>query len=299
MIVVGVHGMDGSPPEPIAGNWTKQLIQGLSVIAGCLLVFALADYLHTKVPDFQGLWSAVKAISLAILPAVIVALYDRRRTIEDVSKLLAGRFQEQLEYVIVGREKYGLVGFLPTLSYVKLVRDLRVGDELLWLDTYPPSYREFIDELGPAINRGVKIRMLVIDDTSDNAKYRAEEIKAPTTSKYFIQEAHEFRNRLIDVINEPPILSENTNGTLEVRIYKDLPSIPMYIILHNGTLSHGYCSLFLAQPTFQFVHFEWKYTEDGLLKDMREYFERKWYAQERPGRGQVLMPSSERGKYGE
>jgi mannose-6-phosphate isomerase-like protein (cupin superfamily) len=258
---------------------TKLIQTGLVVLIGGFFFFLLADYGTTHFPKYKDLFEAVRALSLAAIPAFLVAIYDHYRTINEVSSDIARKIEtsmlEVMERSIAGSKQWGLVKFHHRMNFERLIRELQPGDELLWLDTYCPSYPEFVDEIRSALERGVNLRVLVLDKDSANATFRANEILSRGyRAEKFKVELQSFSEEIVEAIREESDVP--LKGTGAVVTYNDLPCIPMYLIVRKNQLYRGYSSFFLSKPSAFFVHLEWAPTNDGLLACMYEYFEHKW-----------------------
>jgi hypothetical protein len=143
-------------------------------------------------------------------------------------------------------EKWGFQGFEDILEYNVIFEPLIDGDELLWLDTYAPARVEVVNLVSMALKKGAIIKMLAIAPESDTAKLRAKEI-------------------------EQRGLTEQ-----EVRLYDDLPCVPMYIHRRGGVPIRGFTSYFLSHASENFAHARWGFANNGMLKHFTEYFDRKW-----------------------
>jgi hypothetical protein len=84
----------------------------------------------------------------------------------------------------------------------------------------------------------------------------------------------EFRDLVLNIVREVPHARESCR----IRVYDDLPCIPMYIISRGGKAVTAYTSFFLTEPTAYFVHLEWQNAPKGLLPFMKSYFDQKWDA---------------------
>ncbi len=284
-------------------NMRHRTIIGYILIAafGSLFLFLLTYYLQEQFPQVAGLWEGLKTLAIALFPAIVVAILDHFHTIRAVSDRMAMLVAKEVtDKLVAGRERYGLISFLDKMSFAALFRELEPGDELLWLSTYGPNYRDFLGEVEPAIINGAKLRMLIIDPDCENAYFRAEEIHQehgypPAT---FRQETASFTDSIVAAAQRAST-NPLTRGSCEIRMYRDLPCVPMYIIVRDGRLFKGYSSLLLTKPAgTRFVHFEWTQRAGGILEEMKNYFEQKWNAQVqgtfsdgRP-RGQIIYSSS-------
>jgi hypothetical protein len=157
---------------------------------------------------------------------------------------------------------------------------LKAGQELLWHDTYCPHWNEMKDAIHRALDKGARLRMLIIDPACDNARFRAEELEVSGWGDFekFKLEGSVFLStmqRLADKIAEL-----GSPAPMEVRVYRDLPGFPFYLVQEAGQPISGFSSFFLTQATgFHFVHLEWKPSECGLLQLMSMHFEAKWERQ--------------------
>ena len=169
-------------------------------------------------------------------------------------------------------EKWGFQGFQENLDFGKVFGSLEKDDELLWLDTYAPSRAVVAGHVTTALARGAKIRMLAIDPDSENARYRAQEIKQPGfTEQAFLADLRSFIQSLRST-SEPAL----GKAAFELRLYRDLPCVPMYIHKRGGVPIRGYTSYFLSNASENFAHAKWTFADAGMLRYFSEYFDVKW-----------------------
>jgi hypothetical protein len=187
---------------------------------------------------------------------------------------------------LLGRARDCGLSQIDTIDFIHLFKRLKKGDELWWLDTYCPDMSRGTVQaaIQNALERGVSIRMLVIDPDCFTAKARAEEIMAEGYTPDNFQESARTSLRIIKGIKQalPPEQSER----LEITEYSDLPCAPMYLRLRGGQPIDGWTSYFLTRPTYEAAHFNWgppgradegDSPYPGLgLDAFREYFEAKW-----------------------
>lgn len=225
--------------------------------------------------------SVLREAGIVTLGTVLVSL---------VYEFILRRSHEQqlLEVVtegLLGRARDCGLSQIDTMDFVHLFKRLKTGDELWWLDTYCPDMSRGAVQtaIQNALERGVSIRMLVIDPDCFTAKARAEEIMAEGYTSDNFQEGARTNLRIIKGIKQtlPPSQSER----LEITEYSDLPGVPMYLRLRGGQPIDGWTSYFLTQPTYEAAHFNWgrpeRADEDDLpypglgLDAFRKYFEDK------------------------
>lgn len=159
------------------------------------------------------------------------------------------------------------------MNFSKLFDDLQKGDELWWLDTYAPSHKSWITHLREAIQRGARINMLVLDPNCQVTDYRADEIGDFYTRDAFKPELEIFLRDLLKCVQ----IKSQEGGSLEIRIYSDLPCVPIYLICRQSKPFFGYTSFFLSSPTgVEFPHLKWKPGDNALLNHFYIYVQKKW-----------------------
>jgi hypothetical protein len=276
---------------------TTRVLLGIVVLFGLGLGLVSVSFQLRRANEAENYWSfvisgvgigiIVTAVTSALLHLLITRAHKRfegelnQFLQRDVTKELI-RIHTSLDTIILGRRKFGLVGFHSTTENARfdfggVFNLVKPGDELLWLDTYAPTYREFQSYMENLLRAGVKLRMLVIDSACDNARFRAEEIdRRGFGPRTFSKEVDEFRDWIRDIVHKVAADVPSVRQDCRVRIYNDLPCMPMYIVVRKGLPVRGFNSFFLTEPTAYFVHLEWEYTREGLLTYMHNYFEQKW-----------------------
>ena len=184
-------------------------------------------------------------------------------------KEISGVIATTINSLIPSFERWGFQGFEDTLEYKDIFEDLIKGDELLWLDTYAPSRVEVINLITTALKKGVVVKILAIAPGSDTAKLRAREIE----QRRLTEQA--FSNDLNTFIDELHIV-ETEDNNLKIRLYDDLPCVPMYIHRRGTVPIRGFTSYFLSHASEHFAHARWGFSNDGMLKHFAEYFDKKW-----------------------
>lgn len=215
-------------------------------------------------------------ISASVFVHLLYFLFIKKEEIKSIQDLKI-QFRDEtriaMESVVHGINKWGLVRFHDKINYSNLFEQLQDGDELLWLDTYCPHIHGSSSSIKQALQRGAKIKMLVIDPGNEAVRWRAQEIADP----YYAKEEN-FRNdvrRFIQFIESQKLPDRQS---LQYRTYGDLPGQPLYIIIKNNGSLKVYSSFYIGVASADLVHIEWTSgAEDGgLAKYYCEYFRRKW-----------------------
>jgi mannose-6-phosphate isomerase-like protein (cupin superfamily) len=258
----------------------------ISVVVGSAMMFIAADGFVLPLLG-RAAADSFKALSLALIPALLVVLYDHYKTINDATKHFEDVVEDKLDEMVHAR-LVGLRTIRSELDFPEMFRGLGRGDELLWLDTYCPEDPKFWGALGQALcGTDVRLRMLIIEPGCTNADYRADEIAEygsglPTEEfrpDKFKDANSTFLQRAIDNLKNFERTDRSVNERAVVRTYEDLPGMPMYLIRNRETgLGRGYSSLFLSRPTVESFHFEWEPAAPpyGVLAMLDSYFQRKW-----------------------
>lgn len=273
---------------------------GIAVVIGAALLWLVAPTLGGYVGG-QAFTESLRALALAAIPAILVVQYDHYRTIREVGEDI----EDTLDVLIAGRLRYGLARIHHRLDYSALFAELLPTDELLWLDTYCPLDEGYYNSMKAALRRGAHVKILTIAPHCDNARNRAMEITAGflpegddeleqddnVFHERFEEEVERFVAHLLDVLEDlEKKPAAKVRERAEVRMYDDLPCVPMYIIRARGQDSatanvspgrprRGFSSMFLAHPTANFPHFEWNPTDiqgGFALEALARYFDEKW-----------------------
>jgi hypothetical protein len=177
--------------------------------------------------------------------------------------------------LIADAPKFGLVRFHGRFNFGSLFDDLEPGDELLWFDTYCPDQPNYLAQLRSAVHRGASVKLLAVTPDSQVARLRAKEIDPVRgfSVKRFQDEARGNLETLRDAL---ACEDAKVRERVQVRLYDDLPCVPMYIRVHAGRPHTAIQSFFLRNPSFDRPHLEWRAASGGTLYDLYDYFVAKW-----------------------
>jgi hypothetical protein len=242
---------------------------GLFVLVG-LLAYAFAVGKSSEVR------AILQSIGSFLIGTVVVGYAYQYFLTEEVESRTVAKLDEVLrrrvDAVFVDAARHGFSGFVRDAPR-RVFDGLGRGDELLWLDTYSPDLMVFLPDLRDAVRNGAHLRMLVIDPTAETAQMRAHEIVEPGYGPHeFCEGVQAFLDQLIGTVRH---LTDGI-GQLEVRTYRDLPGVPMYLRRVDGRLMSGVTGFFLTEPSFNSTHLRWESVSGGLLDGFLRYFEHKW-----------------------
>jgi hypothetical protein len=222
------------------------------------------------------------AIGAAVLLEAILA----KTHIDQIRDSIAPVINESLRSVRHTGVNFGVqsVTKKSDQDWVDLFRNLEPDEELLWLDTSAPKPGWYDQSLPERIRNGTKVRILILDPDSENAKYRATEAseqwylpseEQEEAEKHFRSEAVLFIEQLSKVGDR--LQTDLVKGRLQVALYPDLPGVPLYLIKKQGHPDLAWTSFFLNNATYEQVHFDWTLTsKDSVLLRLAHYFDRKW-----------------------
>lgn len=211
-------------------------------------------------------------LSAVVAVHFIHEIFVRREEGMALRAEIADVIAETVDRIFPAHYTWGLRGFVHTPNLPDLFDRLEAGDELLWLDTYAPSLHLTMEKLNGAMDRGASVRMLALLPDSTVARFRGREIKQPGFSEErFLADLKLFVGEVSCQAS-----AHRDTGSLNVRLYEDLPCIPMYVHIRGGVPVRGLTSFFLARASESFAHIEWTIAEQGMLPHFVEYFENKW-----------------------
>jgi len=250
-------------------------------VAAALLVAGYVVYTLTlgKTGFFPELLHHVGLfISAVVAVHFIYELLVKRDDQAELRREVSSAVATTISAVMPAFEKWGFQGFQDDLEFAEVFDHLEKGDELLWLDTYAPSRAVVIDGITSALSRGVKIRMLAIAPDSTTAKLRAAEISQPGfDEKTFLADLSSFIAALRDVAKAQGKNNKSDKEELfELKLFEDLPCVPMYIHRRGGVPYRGFTGYFLSNASEHFAHIRWTFADRGMLSYFSEYFDDKW-----------------------
>ncbi len=240
-------------------------------LVGFILIFISDAYVNSEP------WRTLLNILGGFMSISVAASYLYEITIKRIDDLkrrreLAEVVKECTNQTISNSHSYGFVGFNNKLDFKNLFDRLDNNDELLWLDTYAPGHQHWISNMENALLNGAYIKMFVINWQCDNTMHRADELPERYSRNTVKREVEIFYNEMVALASKPSIM-----GKLEVKLYKDLPGIPMYIVVQNTVPQYAYTSYFLTQATgINFPHLKWEYTQSGMINHLYDHFMAKW-----------------------
>lgn len=167
-------------------------------------------------------------------------------------------------------EKYGVVGIHKRLDFTKLFKE--ADKEVKILDTYIPTYVSFLPDLTSALQKGLKVKILVAKPDAEITKLRSIEIGKAFAFSDFKTGVERYISQICRAV---VAAGEDAKNNIEIRYYSDLPCMPMYILKNNNKLDKLYFSFFLSKESVNFFHFE-VHDKGELLKEFEKYFDEKW-----------------------
>jgi hypothetical protein len=242
-------------------------IQGAVLLA--LVALSVAVLTRPRQGGFgsQFVFPVCLAVFIGVLAAIITAIFDRQYVLNTFTNTVQTNLLEALD-----RDRSllasGLMRAHDPFDFKLLWQSLAPADEICWLDTYCPRTNDFLALLRKALENEVQVRMLAINPVCHNARHRSLELtNTPECGPAWDTGLADFVTRMEQLRRQFP-------NALTIHLYEDLPGLPMYLVVRNGTPVRGYFSFFLSQPSAYFLHFE--LNSGKLMMEMYNYFNAKW-----------------------
>jgi hypothetical protein len=179
--------------------------------------------------------------------------------------------------------RFGLIGIKDNLDMSSLLARTLDGDTLWCLDTYSKSYDSWREALVAALDRGVKVNVLVTDPHGPVAVMRRHEIAVSGNVDEFVPAVEGYKCSLAEL--------QKDHKNLQVLYYDDLPCAPMYLVERQHHFLFGRSSYFLRKPSDFGAHLDWSGASkfgDLMLDYVRHKFELT--KKKRDGRGDTPPP---------
>lgn len=181
--------------------------------------------------------------------------------------------KDWLSYLLLQKstlQKHGVVRIHDLLDFRKLFKEAET--EVKILDTYIPTYPGFLPDLKSALEKGLKVKILVANPDGNIIALRANEIGKAFPLTDFKNGIKSFVSQICKKANTA---NADAQKKLEMRYYSDLPGLPMYILKNKNKPDKLYFSFFLTDASVNFLHFEVQ-DKGKLLKAFEKYFDEKW-----------------------
>ncbi len=126
-------------------------------------------------------------------------------------------------------DQLGLVGIREELDVVDVLRDVRPGQELWWMDTFPLTLAGDLDAIRRSLDAGVRVRLLVLDPRSPALAARLREIR-----QHYGLSPMDLRRGFDTLVHQLRALGETdpvVAERLEVRVHDGSPGAPLFLVL--------------------------------------------------------------------
>ncbi|MCJ8504938.1 hypothetical protein MRU69_08675 [Kocuria flava] len=182
-------------------------------------------------------------------------------------------------------DRLGLAGVREELDTVDVLRGVRPGQELWWMDTFPLTLAGDLDAIHKALGAGVRIRLLLLDPRSPALASLLRDIRhryglSPMDLRRgFDTLSHQLR--ALGAMD--PVVAER----LEVRVYDGQPGAPVFVVLDDGAagadddaggrepeLVRAYSSYYLLDASQDMPYLEWR--PGAFAEKLRAFVAHKW-----------------------
>lgn len=126
-------------------------------------------------------------------------------------------------------DQLGLVGIREELDVVDVLRDVRPGQELWWMDTFPLTLAGDLDAIRRSLDAGVRVRLLVLDPRSPALAARLREIR-----QHYGLSPMDLRRGFDTLVHQLRALGETdpvVAERLEVRVHDGSTGAPLFLVL--------------------------------------------------------------------
>jgi hypothetical protein len=248
---------------------TSSLVS-LIFVAIIILIFSVFVFGDHGSHSNSNAAELLSTVGIGVLSALVATVVDRSISARNLEARITKNFREAAE-IATSLTDLGIYTAHAKFDFGQIFKEAKRGETVSWLDTYCPRQNEFIDDVVAALRRGVKVRMLIIDPDCDNSRFRNQELESTVdTGGGWVGGLEAFTSKMTAV-------AERGYGKFDIRYYRDLPCVPMYLVGRAPSARKAYFSIFLVRATAGCQHVE--LTRGDWLADMAKYFEQKWNRQ--------------------
>ncbi len=242
-------------------NKLKWLLS-LVLIFGGFAIYEVFDVLATDFADKKYSWVFKIIAEFGLFSSVMVSVghFHHWLIAAEVHKESEKSFHNALikyvDKILLSAVKRNFSGITnKELNFSEILRQLQPGDYVYWLITFVPRYKHQCKELENAVRDGTHFRMIIIKEGCPAAELRAREI-TDYSSEEFSDHAKFFKTSLEEVVSRS---DEKTAGSLGVFISDGLPSVPLFIVIHNKSSEvEVYSSFYLSEPIGRMPFLKWQ-----------------------------------------
>ncbi len=166
---------------------------------------------------------------------------------------------------------YGLAEIIEKFELASLIERAKANQTILLLNTWHPLLDQTDCKIKEALKQGVKFKILAIDNQSNSFKYRSDELEVARAR------TDKLNRYISDLYYEQLLSIKENNEKFLIKLYKNLPCIPMYILVdEDDNPIEAYTGFYLSKCSTQFIHIHWKPSKNGAIREFYNYFNMKW-----------------------
>jgi hypothetical protein len=202
-------------------------LKGLLIPAvGAVASFVVLYWYNTRGAAFisEPEYKIIEQIILAVLSSFIVSAILDVVLKQDFMGVIRLQMLEAIKEAfseLSNIKRHGLKDLNVGLPYERYVEVLANAREARILQTFIPDMPSILSELRAMLQHGGKVEILILDPRSPAAQIRADSLKR--TLSYVTDGIYRCFEDLDSLIEDP-----KSTGTIEVKLYTELPSISLY-----------------------------------------------------------------------
>ncbi|MGQ1839062.1 hypothetical protein ACT4S2_11465 [Kocuria turfanensis] len=217
--------------EPVARERSAVAVPVALVVLGAALVLGAS----LGGPTWSGVLRDAGVVLLTVggVGLLLVAAPARRSTAVPAE----APARPAAEPVVPRGDQLGLVGVREELDVVDVLRSVRPGQELWWMDTFPLTLAGDLDAIHRALRAGVRVRLLVLDPRSPALAARLREIR-----HHYGLSPMDLRRSFDTLVHQLRALGETDPVVAErlaVRVHDGLPGAPLFLVLGESAPAEG------------------------------------------------------------
>lgn len=255
-------------------NKLKRLILSLIIFISFLaaVIFFLLMLRYRDNPLFYDISKTLMMLfALTLIIRILDKLFLQEQFRIDMDRILTDRLDHYRHF-----QKHGIENIHETFDFKQIFNEVEDDGEIKILDTYIPTYAQFLPHLKAAIERGVKIKILYVKPYSNIARLRSEELGKEYKEPIFSKGVEGYVSQIACTANETGLINNIELVSCQLAYYEDLPCVPMYFIKNKIKPSKLIFSFFLSKESVNYYHFEIIEKPKGIFVDFEKYFDNKW-----------------------
>ena len=275
--------------DSVIFNWKIYVFAFLLIVAFAIILYGNENSIVLKKDSFG--YQLINAIWISILIALFVIIgertFEKKSIIEEIADIVAENrvdVKKDIENVFQTSVRYGMKEIQNNIDDCAIIKDPE-NKNIMIMNTKYNRRGNMIVSIEEAMRNGASVKLLLMHKNNECAHFRGKDScddhenaeHVENRKKSYLEEVSTNFDIMLDFYKRVRADSE-ISDRLELRFYKDIPSIPIIILEKGKRYEEAYSGFYLTRYSSGNPYIRWTSGDgDAFIDRLYEYFERKWY----------------------